>query len=439
METTARQAALAALERCRRDGAWSGASIDNVIKKYSLDRRDAALASRLCLGVLQNSRFCDFYIDLYRAKGGAGLEPKLRDILRLGVYQLLFLDKIPARAAVSESVALSRAAGFGRASGLVNAVLRKVSDNIGSLPDIPGKGSAEYLSVKYSHPLWLVKRIISEHDYSFAEAFFAANNSPPGLTIQVNKLKVSPDAYRRALIRAEIPFTDTGLSGCLRIERGVVAALPGFEEGLFYVQDKAARTAVEIAAPRAGMKVLDACAAPGGKSFAAAIAMVNKGEILSCDIHEKKLSLIRSGAKRLGIDIIETMARDARQPDSSREGAFDLVIADVPCSGLGVIGKKPEIRNKKESEISALPQIQRQILDNLSTFVKPGGLLLYSTCTVLPSENEEVAEGFLRDNPGFEPVGFSLGGICAEQGMYTFWPHLDGTDGFFIAEMKRKC
>ena len=143
METTARQAALAALERCRRDGAWSGASIDNVIKKYSLDRRDAALASRLCLGVLQNSRFCDFYIDLYRDKGGAGLEPKLRDILRLGVYQLLFLDKIPARAAVSESVALSRAAGFGRASGLVNAVLRKVSDNIGSLPDIPGKGSAE--------------------------------------------------------------------------------------------------------------------------------------------------------------------------------------------------------------------------------------------------------------------------------------------------------
>lgn len=300
METTARQAALAALERCRRDGAWSGASIDNVIKKYSLDRRDAALASRLCLGVLQNSRFCDFYIDLYRAKGGAGLEPKLRDILRLGVYQLLFLDKIPARAAVSESVALSRAAGFGRASGLVNAVLRKVSDNIGSLPDIPGKGSAEYLSVKYSHPLWLVKRIISEHDYSFAEAFFAANNSPPGLTIQVNKLKVSPDAYRRALIREEIPFTDTGLSGCLRIERGVVAALPGFEEGLFYVQDKAARTAVEIAAPRAGMKVLDACAAPGGKSFAAAIAMVNKGEILSCDIHEKKLSLIRSGAKAPG-------------------------------------------------------------------------------------------------------------------------------------------
>lgn len=156
------------------------------------------------------------------------------------------------------------------------------------------------MSVKYSHPLWLVKRIISEHDYSFAEAFFAANNSPPGLTIQVNKLKVSPDAYRRALIRAEIPFTDTGLSGCLRIERGVVAALPGFEEGLFYVQDKAARTAVEIAAPRAGMKVLDACAAPGGKSFAAAIAMVNKGEILSCDIHEKKLSLIRSGSKAPG-------------------------------------------------------------------------------------------------------------------------------------------
>ena len=186
------------------------------------------------------------------------------------------------------------------------------------------------------------------------------------------------------------------------------------------------------------MNVLDACACPGGKSFAAAIAMANRGSILSCDIHEKKLRLVCSGAERLGIDIISTCARDAREPDEALRQRFDLVIADVPCSGLGVIGKKPEIRNKSRESLVGLPAIQRAILHNLADFVRPGGTLLYSTCTILEEENEEVVRTFLAERNDYMLEGFHAAGIDCPEGMYTFWPNIDGTDGFFAARLKRK-
>ena len=439
MKNASRLAALEALERCRRDGAWSGAVLDGIIKKYGLDHRDSALAARLCLGVLQNTSYCDFYIDRYCSTPGNKIQIKLRDLLRLGVYQILFLDKIPARAAVNESVSLCRPMGMDRASGLVNAVLRRVAENRDALPPIPGEGTAAYLSIRYSHPLWLIERLLKEQDYSFVEAFLAANNEPQKLTIQVNTHKVSVEEYTRALARAEIAFqTWEGLSGCLTLEGGQVTALPGFEEGLFYVQDRAARCAVAAANARPGMRVLDTCAAPGGKSFAAALAMQDEGEILSCDIHEKKLRLIENGAQRLGLNSIHTRAGDARGDVGAFHERFDLVLTDVPCSGLGVIGKRPEIRNKSERDIAGLPKIQRDILQTASTYVKHGGSLLYSTCTILREENQDVVTSFLKANPGFEPENFEIGSICSRDGMYTFWPHVDGTDGFFAAKLRRK-
>ena len=439
MQNEARLAALDALERCRREGAWSAAALDGVIKKYDLDPRDGALASRLCLGVLQNSSFCDYYIDCYCRTPGHKIQAKLRDILRLGVYQLLFMDKIPARAAVNETVALCRKAGLDRAGGLVNAVLRRVSENREHLPAIPGEGTAACLSIRYSHPQWLVERLLKEHDYAFVEAFLASNNKPAKLTIQVNTRKVSTEEYLRALTRADIPFERfDGLEGCLCLAGGQVAQLPGFEEGLFYVQDRAARCAVTAAGVRPGMRVLDTCAAPGGKSFAAALDMEDTGEIISCDIHEKKLRLIEEGAKRLGLSCLSTRAADARKAEKSFLESFDLVMTDVPCSGLGVIGKRPEIRYKTESELAALPGIQADILRNACAYVKPGGTLLYSTCTILREENEDQIRAFLDENPGFEAADFQIGSLHSENGMYTFWPQTDGTDGFFVAKLKRK-
>ena len=434
--TDARRAALETLVRCRRGGAWSGAAMDGSVRRYGLDRRDAAFASRLCLSALENAQLCDFYIAAFCQ---TKLEPAVRDVLRLGVCQLLFFDRVPARAAVAESVALCKAAGCARAAGLVNAVLRRIADARGALPEIPGEGTPAYLATRFSHPLWLAELLCERKGYAFAEAFFAANNRPAPLTIQVNTLKVTPEDYARALSRAEILFeADPDIPGCLTLPDGVASELPGYEEGLFYVQDRAARLAVEIAAPEPDMRVLDACASPGGKSFAAGLRMQNQGEILACDIHEKKLRLVSEGAERLGISCLRTRAMDAREYDPALREGFDLVIADVPCSGLGVIRKKPEIRSKQPEEIKNLPQIQTDILENLSKYLKTNGVLLYSTCTILEEENEKVVEAFLDRHPDFVPEDFSVGGVRSKNGMFTFWPNTTGTDGFFAAKLRRR-
>lgn len=435
MPDNARLAALTALERCRRSGAWSSTAIDAVISKYKLDPRSAALASHIFLGVMQNVTLIDRCIDKCCTNKGK-IEPKVRDILRCAVYQIAFMDKIPANAAVNEAVEQCKKLGYSRASGFVNAVLRKISRNAYAIFELDNEGSAEYLSVRYSHPLWLAEYMIERHGYDFAESFFAENNIEPQNAIQVNTLKTTALELKAMLERDGVEVNDhSWLKDCLTV-KGNVAAMRGFNEGFFYVQDPAARAAVSAAELVSGMNVLDACAAPGGKSFASAIDMRNTGSILSCDLHEKKLGLIKSGADRLGIDIIKTKSHDAR---NAFDEEFDAVIADVPCSGYGVIRKKPDIRFKPEAERLSLPDIQSAILDNAAQTLKVGGILIYSTCTVFSEENEDVVNDFLRTHENFEAVGFTLpNGKTAENGMYTFWPHIDGTDGFFICKLRRK-
>ena len=434
MPDNARLAALTALERCRRSGAWSSAALDAVITKYELEPRSAALASNIFLGVTQNMTLLDQCIDKH-CTTKAKIEPKIRDILRCAVYQIALMDKIPVNAAVNEAVEQCKKFGYSRASGFVNAVLRKISANREAALKVDGEGTAEYLSTRYSHPLWLCKYMVQRHDYDFAESFFAENNREPQTTIQVNTLKITAYELLTALNESG---ADTKihpwLENCL-IVKGNVTTLKGFDEGQFYVQDPAARAAVTIAELKPGMKVLDACAAPGGKSFAAAIDMHNAGSILSCDLHEKKLSLIQEGAKRLGIGIISTQARNAR---SALDDKFDAIIADVPCSGYGVIRKKPDIRFKPEAERLSLPDIQYAILDNLSSALKPNGTLIYSTCTVFCEENEDVVSRFLANHSDFETAEFTLPNGKTADGMYTFWPHIDGTDGFFVCKLRRK-
>lgn len=430
----AREAAVFALERTRRDGAWSSALSDAMKTKYDLDSRSLSLAVSISLGVLQSTALLDYYIDL-NSKSASKIEPKVRDIMRSGAYQLIFMDKIPASAAVNESVALCKKLGYSRASGFCNAVLRKIASSADKLPEPPGKGTAQYLSVKYSHPQQLAQYIVDRRGYDAAEAFLAADNTIPDTCLQVNTLKITPDELMARLLAESIPCSmHPWLPNCI-VTAGSVSSMPGFDEGLFYVQDPAAKCAVLAAALEPGMYVLDSCAAPGGKSFAAAIAMRNEGSIDSCDLHDKKIRLISEGAQRLGISCINAFSHDAREPFYRQ---YDAIIADVPCSGYGVIRKKPEIRYKPLEDSASMPAIQAAILENLSQYVKPGGVIVYSTCTVLERENEDVVKAFLRAHAEFSAEGFTLpNGETATDGYITFWPDIHGTDGFFVSKLRR--
>lgn len=408
---------------------------DTVKEKYKLDDRSISLCMTISLGVLQNITLCDWYIDFF-SRSASKIEPKVRDILRCAVYQLLFMDKIPASAAVNEAVLLCKKLGYARVSGFCNAILRKLAACCpDDLPDIPGEGSAEYLSIKFSHPQWLAETIVQRRGYEAAKAFFAANNTAPETCLQVNTLKTTVSKLLTLLKSAGIACRQhEWLPDCI-VASGSIAAMPGFDDGLFYVQDPAAKCAVLAAKLEPGMSVLDACAAPGGKSFAAAIAMQGVGHIDSCDLHEKKIHLIKSGADRLGIRCINAFAKDAKQPAGKM---YDAIIADVPCSGYGVIRKKPEIRYKDRSEKDTLPAVQTEIIESLASSVKVGGVLIYSTCTVLKEENEDIVSSFLKLHPEFRAESFSAAnGECATSGYITFWPDIHGTDGFFICKLRR--
>ena len=423
----AREAALYVLARCRRFDAWSQQTLKTAAEKYGLDKRDSALCAKLCLDVLQNAALCDYYIECYSSVPVAKLEPQVLDILRLGVCQLLFADKIPASAAVNEAVNQAKRT-CGRASGLVNAVLRRIAENRSHLPDIPQNGTAEELSIRYSHPLWLCEKMVSEVGYEKARAYFSANNCPPKLTVTANLCRCNAselaERFSSAGICAQIsPLSP--VSVCVASE-GSVTDLPGFENGDFFVQDAAAAMSVLCAAPQKGMRVLDACSAPGGKSMLAAALMHNEGEIISCDLHAKKLRIIEENADRLGFDIIRTAPMDASKPYDTMYDGFDLVIADVPCSGMGVIRKKPEIRYKNPGELTGLPDIQKRILDGVSRCVRKGGVLLYSTCTVFHEENTDVVNAFLDTHPEF-----------TQEEQRLIWPQDDDTDGFFYCRMRR--
>lgn len=441
MAKSAREAALTVLERCRRNQAFSDALLGSTMQTAGLNAKDSALCTRLCYGVLQNMLLCDFYIDHFAVKAQK-LEPKVRDILRLSVYQILFMDKIPPHAAVSEGVELCKKSGFARAGGLVNAVLHKIADNKEKLPPIPKTDISEYLSIKYSTPIKLVRKLVSEFGTEFTEGLLRGNNEAAPLTIQVNTLKLGAAELSVLLEKKGIfVLPHDLLPDCFDIYgSGDISHLKEHVDGLFYVQDAAARLSVLAADPKPGDTVLDACAAPGGKSFALALAMKNSGKIYSNDIHENKLARIREGAKRLGVDIISTGVMDASKPDKSLYNEFDIVIADVPCSGLGVIRKKPDIRYKELSEIDKLPEAQINILNGLAPCVKAGGVLLYSTCTVLGQENGGVIERFLSEHSDFTAQSFTLPEPLGEveDGRLSLYPHIHHTDGFFVCKLRKQ-
>jgi 16S rRNA (cytosine967-C5)-methyltransferase len=441
MPINAREAVLKALSKVRRSGAWTDAALNSVLIKENLEERDAALTSRIFYGVIQNQTLCDFYISSFSSVKMSKMEPQVLDILRLSVYQIVFMSKIPVNAAVHEGVELAKKHSNPRVSGLVNAILRKISSNLDHLPAVTGETAAQRLSIQYSHPLWLTEAMLNRLGEEGTAALLDANNREAAITVNINTQKADVQAAISALQADQATVVrHPWLANCLELTNAhQLECLTAFENGLFYVQDAAAILTVLAAAPKPKMFVIDGCAAPGGKSFATAILMQDIGHVLSFDVNEKKLQRITEGAKRLGLKSIETRIADALEPISDLFGSADIVLADVPCSGYGVIRKKPEIRYKSERDVINLPELQLQITSSLSRYVKPGGVLLYSTCTLLQRENEGVIDAFLQAHADFTPEAFLLPGPIGEvkSGMTTLWPHIHGTDGFFICRLKR--
>ena len=437
----ARDTALEVLLQVAKANAWSDGSLKRTIAKNKLDSRDASLATRLSYGVIQNKMLLDYYIDVWCSQRAVHLEPVVLNSLRIGGYQILFMDKIPHSAAVNEAVEMVKRWGRPKAAGMVNAILRKFVANWMNMPALPQGTTADYLSVRYSHPRWLVQRLLDILGPEETEQYLQKNNDIVPTTIQVNPLKTTPAKLEKELTAACVAVKQhPWQEGCFEVSgTGDLESLPAFREGRFTVQDAAARLVATVAAPAPEFRVMDVCAAPGGKSFALAMDMGDKGDILSCDIHPHKLKLIENGAARLGLQSIRTVLADAGESHTAWIAAADLVVADVPCSGLGIIRKKPDIRYKDPKELANLPKIQRRILENAAIYVRPGGTLVYSTCTVLPEENENIIQAFLSIHPEYELMPFELPKpIGKTDGQLTLWPQRFGTDGFYICRMKRK-
>ena len=433
----ARETALNVLIACRKEEGWSNGVLKDYIARDRLDRRDAALATRLCYGVVQNRGLLDFYLAQLLTGKLKDLHPAVRDILHMGLYQIYLMDKIPESAAVNESVDLAKryCKKVRSAPGLVNGVLRNAVRTKGSLKE------PKSWEDKYSHPGDLINELKSYVGKERMEKMLQANNDIPPMVVQVNTLKITTEELTTRLEEAGITVAaHSWMENALVLSgTGSIEHLDAFKEGLFYVQDPASKLSVLCAElPKANIRVLDCCAAPGGKSFAAAIATDGKAQITSCDVYAHKAELVAKGAERLGLPI-EAIQQDATAFCPEWEAAFDAVIVDAPCSGYGIIRKKPDIRYKNIAQMKELPSLQRAILENQCRYVKPGGLLMYSTCTLVKAENEGMVEAFLHDHPEFslEPLPLSAPFPKNESGWLPLIPGEYDTDGFFISRLRR--
>ena len=402
-----------------------------------LGGEDRARLTALLYTTVEHKLTYDYYIAALSGRGIEKLTDHTKCILRLGLCQIVDMDNIPDFAAVNETVKLAKNPGE---RSLVNGILRRAVREKDSLP-LPKKekNAARYYSVAYSLPLATVKHFIGELGEDEAVKLFETFNSQPPISLTVNTLKISVDDFIAELEKQGYTATRVKFSPITVTLSGAAnpRKIKGFEEGWFYVQDEASAIAALALSAKSGDTVIDVCSAPGGKSFASAILSSDKARIHSFDLHESKLSLITDTADRLGIRSVTASVRDALTPDESLIGRADKLLCDVPCSGLGVIAKKPDLRYKDISATTELPPLQLDILTASSQYLKKGGELVYSTCTLNPRENAEVVHKFLDQNPDFTLVDFSVGSLKSEDGMLTLWPHIHNTDGFFISKLRK--
>ncbi len=420
----------------------SGKYVNLSLNSHMLDgisREDKAILTALLYKTVENKLKYDYYISALSKRSIDKITPEARDALRLGLCALLDMKSFPDYAAVNEAVKLLRNRSE---KTFVNAVLRSAARDKENLP-LPEKSrnAARYYSVYYSIPLATVKYFISSLGEESAVLFFeAVNTRERKTTLTVNTLKTEADAFLQKL-RALGYDADRGRYS----EKSVIISasvdprqLPGFSEGEFFVEDEASALSALALSANAGELICDVCSAPGGKSFLLAIISEDKADIRSFDLHESKISLISSGAERLGLKSVKAEAQDAAKPCEELFGRADRVLCDVPCSGLGVLSKKPDLRYKDINGLDSLSKLQFEILSESSKYLKAGGELVYSTCTLRSEENEDIVNKFLNENPDFEAIDFSLGTLESRGGSITLYPHIHGTDGFFISKLRKK-
>ncbi len=447
-------------------GQYGNLAVDATLRRHELSEPDRHLYTALVYGVIERQVTLDYLLSLHSSRPIATLAAAVLMALRMGLYQLVYLDRVPDHAALDETVSLVPR----RVAGYVNAVLRAYLRFEASLPAeadgtrpprenllaTPAAWVARYpdlaadpllaLSVAYGMPRSLCRVFADALGEARATSVLAAFAEKPPVTVRLNSHRTTAEALEEELTAAGFAVAPALYAPhALRVSDGAIAATAAFAEGRFFVQDEASQLCVAALDARPGDVVVDTCACPGSKSFGISLGMEDRGEVHAYDLHKSKLSLITSGAERLGLSILTAAERDARDPDPALIGKCDRVLCDVPCSGLGVIAKKPEIRHKDLSESARLPAIQTAILEASAAYLKVGGVLVYSTCTILPAENREVVTSFLAAHPAFEPCDFAFpaqgGGvsdITSAGGMVTLLPDENRTDGFFIAKLRRR-
>ena len=436
-----RYSAYTVLYRVLHEDAYSAIALNHIVREEKLAGVDVSFLSALVYGVLERKLTLEYIIRQYSSLRIKKIEPKTLIVLYLGVYQLIYMDKVPDSAAVNESVKLCKKLRLFKSAGFVNAVLRNLirADKAYRLPD--KSDTLKYLSVIYSCPEDVVRELIADYGGDTAEKILTGFIGRPPITVRVNTLKTDKATLCRRLKEQgigvrEVPYLKYSL---MLSHTGSLEKIPQFQSGQFFVEDAASQLCAEMLGAKSGERIADVCAAPGGKSFTAAQYMENRGKIYAFDIYEHKLRLIEKTASRLGISIIKTDIRDA-QSDTRELELCDKVLCDVPCSGLGILSRKPEIRYKKDLLNPELSELQYKILTNTARFTAYGGTLIYSTCTLNPAENTENVKRFLSEYPEFKPAELNLGieSVTDEpSNCLTLFP-FGGTDGFFIAKFKRE-
>ncbi len=443
--TNSREIAMEILMDIHQNNAYSNKSIERHLNS-SISFQDENLIRELVYGVIENKIYIDYILAKASSVKMKKIHKNIIEILRTGIYQIGFMDRIPESAAVNEAVKLAKKYGHKGTIGFVNGVLRSIVREKEKFMKIDKNNMTKYISIKYSHPEYMVKRWIDEFGIEFTEDLCKSNNEKPLLNIRVNTLKISKDELMKKLLHLGYEIEEGKYAAdCLIVSNPIrITQIEEFKEGLFTIQDESSMLVGQIMNPPKGSLVLDICAAPGGKSSHLAQLMNNKGKIISRDIYDHKIELMEENVKRLGVKNVEIELYDALELDKKLIDKVDYCLIDAPCSGLGLIRRKPEIKfNRSEDDILSLIQLQKNIINIAKQYVKKGGFLVYSTCTIENKENISLIKDFLLENSNYELVSLeenfsnSANLDTLNKGYIQLYPNIHNTDGFFIAKMIR--